>query len=200
MNDLFITVQPYIDHYGYFAVFGAILLEDFGMPVPGETLLIAGALLASRGKMDIMTLLWTACIAAITGDNIGYGIGRFGGRGLVLRYGRYVLITEGRLRKAEGFFRRYGAVVVVMARFFAVLRQLNGIVAGTVKMSWRQFLLYNVLGAALWVTFWGMLFYQLGERALRFEGDFKGLQFLLLGGLVATVAALAIYLPHHRKG
>ena len=119
MNGLFITITPYIDHYGYLAVFGAILLEDFGMPVPGETLLIAGALLASRGKMDIVTLLWTACIAAITGDNIGYAIGRFGGRGLVLRYGRYVLITEGRLGKAEGFFRRYGGVVVVMTRVSA---------------------------------------------------------------------------------
>ena len=97
MNGLFITITPYIDHYGYLAVFGAILLEDFGMPVPGETLLIAGALLASRGKMDIVTLLWIACIAAIAGDNIGYAIGRFGGRGLVLRYGRYVLITKGRL-------------------------------------------------------------------------------------------------------
>ena len=119
MNGLFITVTPYIDHYGYLAVFGAILLEDFGMPVPGETLLIANALLASRGKMDIVTLLWTACIAAITGDSIGYAIGRFGGRGLVLRYGRYVLITKGRLTKAEGFFRRYGGVVGVMRRVCA---------------------------------------------------------------------------------
>jgi membrane protein DedA with SNARE-associated domain len=100
MSELFITVQPYIDHCGYFVVFGAILLEDFGMPVPGETLLIAGALLASRGKMDIVTLLWTACIVAITGDNIGYAIGRLGGRGLVFRYGRYGLITAGRLRKS----------------------------------------------------------------------------------------------------
>ena len=80
------------------------------MPMPGETLLIASALLASRGKMGIVPLLLTACIAAVTGDNIGYAIGRFGGRRLVLRYGRYVLITEERLQRAEGFFRRYGGV------------------------------------------------------------------------------------------
>ncbi|MEJ2365730.1 MAG: DedA family protein [Deltaproteobacteria bacterium] len=160
MSDLLTTVKPYLDQYGYWALFGAILLEDFGMPVPGETLLIASAFLASQGEMHLVPLLLIACVAAVTGDNIGYAIGRFGGRKLVLRYGHYVLISEKRLQKAEGFYRRYGGAVVVMARFFAVLRQLNGIVAGTTKMSWRRFLLYNVLGAALWVSFWTMLFYE----------------------------------------
>jgi membrane protein DedA with SNARE-associated domain len=199
VSDFFITVKPYLEHYGYWAVFGAILLENFGLPVPGETLLIAGALLASRGKMHIVPLLVTACIAAVTGDNMGYAIGRFGGRRLVFRYGRYVLITEERLRKAEGFFGRYGGAVVVMARFLAVLRQLNGIVAGTVKMSWYRFLLYNMLGAALWVTFWGMLFYELGESASSFGAGFNSLQFFLLGGLVAAILALTIHWLHRRR-
>jgi membrane protein DedA with SNARE-associated domain len=199
MSDFFITVKPYLDHYGYWALFGAILLENFGLPVPGETLLIASALLASQGKMHIVSLLVTACIAAITGDNIGYAIGRFGGRRLVFRYGRYVLITEERLQKAEGFFGRYGGAVVVMARFFAVLRQLNGIVAGTAKMSWYRFLLYNMLGAALWVSFWGMLFYELGERGFRFGAEINTVQFFLLGGLVAAILGLTIHLLHRRR-
>ena len=199
MSDFFITVKPYLDHYGYWALFGAILLENFGLPVPGETLLIASALLASQGKMHIVPLLVTACIAAITGDNIGYAIGRFGGRRLVFRYGRYVLITEERLQKAEGFFGRYGGAVVVMARFFAVLRQLNGIVAGTAKMSWYRFLLYNMLGAALWVSFWGMLFYELGERGFRFGAEINTVQFFLLGGLVAATLGLTIHLLHRRR-
>ena len=197
MSDFFIAVKPYLDHYGYWALFGAILLENFGLPVPGETLLIASALLASQGKMHIVTLLVTACIAAITGDNIGYAIGRFGGRRLVFRYGRYVFITEERLQKAEGFFRRYGGAV---ARFFAVLRQLNGIVAGTAKMSWWRFLLYNMLGAALWVTFWGTLFYELGERAFRFGAGINTLQFFLLGGLAAVTLGLAIHFLRRAKG
>jgi membrane protein DedA with SNARE-associated domain len=199
VSDFFITVKPYLDHYGYWALFGAILLENFGLPVPGETLLIASALLASQGKMHIVPLLVTACIAAITGDNIGYAIGRFGGRRLVFRYGRYVLITEERLQKAEGFFGRYGGAVVVMARFFAVLRQLNGIVAGTAKMSWYRFLLYNMLGAALWVSFWGMLFYELGERGFRFGAEINTVQFFLLGGLVAAILGLTIHLLHRRR-
>jgi membrane protein DedA with SNARE-associated domain len=200
MSDLFLTIKPYLDHYGYWALFGAVFLEDFGMPVPGETLLIASSLLASQGKMHIVTVLLIACVAAVTGDNIGYAIGRFGGRKLVLRYGHYVLISEQRLQKAEKFFLRFGGVVVVVARFFAVLRQLNGIVAGIVKMSWHRFLAYNVLGAALWVTFWSMLFYELGAEAFRFGVGFKTLQFFFLGGLVAATTALAIYLLHRRKG
>jgi len=200
MSDLFTTVKPYLDHYGYWALFGAILLEDFGMPVPGETLLIASALLASQGQMHIVPLLLTACVAAVTGDNIGYAIGRFGGRKLVLRYGNYVSISEQRLQKAEGFYLRYGGAVVVVARFLAVLRQLNGIVAGTVKMNWRRFLAYNILGAAFWVSFWGVLFYELGEKVFRFGAGFKTVQFFLLGGLVAAAVVLAVYLLHRRKG
>ena len=200
MSDLFTTFKPYLDHYGYWALFGAILLEDFGMPVPGETLLIASALLASQGEMHLVPLLLIAWAAAVTGDNIGYAIGRFGGRKLVFRYGSYVLISEQRLQKAEGFFRRYGGAVVVGARFLTVLRQLNGIVAGTVKMNWRRFVIYNILGAALWVSFWTMLFYKLGEKALGFGAGFKTLQFFLLGGLVAAAVVLAVHLLRRRKG
>ena len=170
------------------------------MPVPGETLLIAAAVLASQGEMHLVPLLLIGWAAAVTGDNIGYAIGRFGGRKLVLRYGNYVLISEERLQKAEEFFNRYGGAVVVVARFLAVLRQLNGIVAGTVKMNWHRFLVYNILGAALWVSFWTMLFYRLGEKGFRFGAGFKTGQFLLLGALVAAAVVLAVHLQRRRKG
>jgi len=198
MSDFFLPVKPYLDHYGYWALFGAILLEDFGLPVPGETMLIASALLASQGEMHIVPLVLIACVAAVSGDNIGYAIGRFGGRRLVLRYGRYVLITEERLNKAEGFFRRYGGAVVVMARFLAGLRQLNGIVAGTVKMSWRRFLAYNMLGAVLWVGFWGMLFYELGEKAARLGAGINKVEFLLIFGVVTALVILVVHLLRGR--
>ena len=100
-SDLITTIEPYLHQYGYSALFVAILLEDFGMPVPGETLLIASALLTSQGEMHLVPLLLTACVAAVTGDNIGYAIGRFGGRKLVLRYGHYVLISEHQPSPAE---------------------------------------------------------------------------------------------------
>ena len=198
MSDFFVTVKPYLDHYGYWALFGAILLEVFGLPVRGETLLIASAFLASQGEMHIVPVLIVACVAEVTGDNIVYAIGRYGGRRLVFRYARYVLITEQRLQKAEGFFRRYGGVVVVIARFFAVLRQLNGVVAGTVKMSWHRFLVYNMLGATLWVGFWGILFYELGDQAGRFAAVFNKMEFFLICGLVVAFVILAVHLLRRR--
>jgi membrane protein DedA with SNARE-associated domain len=199
MSDLLVTVKPYLDQYGYWAVFGAILLEDFGVPVPGETLLIAGALLASQGTMQLAPLLLIAWIGAVTGDNIGYGIGRFGGRRLVQRYGPYLLINERRLDYAEAFFRKRGGIVVVLARFFAVLRQLNGIVAGMARMPWWEFLPYNALGAALWVGFWGTLFYHLGGRALRIGLAFKKLQFFFIAGLLVVAAAAVIHWRRRHK-
>jgi membrane protein DedA with SNARE-associated domain len=199
MSDFLVSVKPYLDQYGYWAVFASILLEDFGVPVPGETVLIAGALLASQGHMHILPLLLVGWIGAVTGDNIGYAIGRFGGRPLVLRYGPYLLVNQRRLEQADAFFRRRGGVVVVVARFFAVLRQLNGIVAGMARMPWWQFLPYNALGAALWVGFWGTLFYQLGGRAIRIGLAFKRLEFFLAAGLIVVAAAIVIYLVRRHK-
>ena len=199
MGNLMATLKPYLDQYGYWAVFGVTLLENLGVPMPGQTILIAGALLASQGDMHILLLLFTAWAAAVTGDAIGYAIGRFGGRALVLRYGHYVFINQRRLEYVENFFRRYGGIVVVVARFFEILRQINGIVAGAAQMPWRRFLIYNTLGAALWVGFWGILFYQLGERAKNFGDLFKKFEVLFLGGIAIVGVALIIYLLRRRK-
>ncbi len=197
MNDLLAVLRPYVHQYGYWAVFTAILLEDFGLPLPGETLLIAGAVLASQGTLEIAPLLLTAWIAAVTGDNIGYAIGRFGGRRLVLRYGVYFFLTKERLLYVENFFQRHGGeAVVAFARFFAILRQLNGIFAGIARMPWQRFLGFNALGAALWCGFWGILFYALGSGAYRFGEYFKDFSFALM--LLFVIGAAAIYLYRRR--
>jgi membrane protein DedA with SNARE-associated domain len=148
------SLAPLLNHYGYLAVGGLVLLEDFGIPVPGETVLIAGAVYAGAGRLNIVAVALIAFAAAVAGDNIGYLIGRFGGRALVLRYGRYVLLTAERLDKAEAFFTRHGGWVVTIARFLEVVRQANGIIAGITGMRWRRFLAFNALGAALWVALW----------------------------------------------
>lgn len=156
--------RPWLDQYGVVAVFAGILLEDFGLPTPGEALLVAGALLASRGELSVALLLPLAWLAAVLGDNIGYALGRFGGRRLVLRFGGAVGVREAHLTRVERFFARYGGAVVVVARFFALLRQLNGIVAGLGAMAWWRFVVYNALGAALWVGVWGLGVYVAGQH------------------------------------
>jgi membrane protein DedA with SNARE-associated domain len=162
-HGLFAGITHYIEQYGYLAVALGILLEDFGLPAPGETLLITGAIGASTGALNIYLLLPLAWAGAVIGDNIGYAIGHFGGHHLMLRYGGRIGITEDRLKQVEAFFDQYGGWVIVFARFVVILRQLNGIVAGTLGMHWLHFLVLNALGAALWVGFWGILSYWLGK-------------------------------------
>ncbi|MEV6739209.1 DedA family protein [Streptomyces sp. NPDC051104] len=147
-------VAPILDHWGYLAVAGLVFIEDFGVPVPGETILIVAAVYAGAGRINIVLVAVIAFFAAVLGDNVGYAIGRFGGHRLVERYGRYVLLTPARVEKAEGFFTRHGGKVVTVARFIEGLRQANGIIAGMAGMSWRRFLIFNALGAALWVGAW----------------------------------------------
>src|SRR5690348_4587868 len=153
-----------LDNFGYWAVLALVMIEDFGIPVPGETVLIAASVYAGVGRLNIVVVGLIGFAAAVAGDNIGFAIGRYGGRALVLRWGRYVRLTEERLGKAEAFFDRHGAWIITVARFIEVLRQANGIVAGTTGMRWRRFLAFNALGAALWVGTWVSVGYLAGSH------------------------------------
>jgi membrane protein DedA with SNARE-associated domain len=190
-------IAPWLDQYGYLAVFGGVLLESFGLPLPGETLLIAGAALAAKGNLELVPLLACAWLAAVLGDNIGFAIGRFGGRRLILRHGARIGITASRLDKVENFFRRFGGEVVLVARFFALARQLNGIVAGSVGMVWWRFLLYNGIGAALWVGAWGIGVYLIGERLGTLVPWLHRFGYLALG--VAALVLVAAIVLHARR-
>ncbi|MBO0772508.1 MAG: DedA family protein [Actinobacteria bacterium] len=158
------ALAPVLNDYGYLAVGGLLLVEDFGVPVPGETVLIAASVYAGAGRLSIVGVGLIALLAAVVGDSIGYAIGRFGGRPLVERYGKYVLLTAERLDKAEAFFRRHGGKIVAVARFIDILRQANGIIAGIAEMPWPKFLLFNSIGAALWVACWTTVGYLAGNH------------------------------------
>lgn len=133
------TLAPLLDHWGYLSVGFLLFIEDFGVPAPGETVLIAASVYAGAGRLNIVAVAVVGFVAAVLGDNVGYAIGRFGGRALVLRFGRYVWLTEERLARAESFFTRHGGKIVVVARFVEGLRQANGIVAGITRMHWLRF-------------------------------------------------------------
>jgi len=147
-------LEHIVREYGVFAVMVILAVEAIGAPVPGETLLIFASLLAGRGEMSLPALLVFAWAGAVLGDNIGYAIGRSVGRGAILRYGAKIGLNEARFNSIESVFLRYGSATVVFARFFSILRQLNGIAAGILGMSWWRFLLFNALGGALWVAAW----------------------------------------------
>ena len=161
---VFHHLEGTLHDWGYLAVAAFIFLEDFGVPLPGETMLIAASLYAGAGHLNIFAVAAIAFAAAIAGDNVGYGIGRFGGHGLVVRHGKWLLITRERLERAESFFERHGGKVVTGARFVEGLRQLNGVIAGVTEMHWLRFLFFNALGAALWVSVWTTLGYVAGNH------------------------------------
>jgi len=186
------SLAPLLDHYGYLAVAGLIMLEDFGVPAPGETVLIAAAVYAGAGHLNIAAVVVVAIAAAIAGDNIGYAIGRFGGRRLVLRFGRYVFLTERRLDTAERFFTRHGGKIVVVARFVEGLRQANGIIAGVTGMPWRRFLAFNAIGAALWVGVWAGLGDLAGTHITVIYEQIHRYQLYVLIAVVVGLAALII--------
>ena len=160
----------FIAHYGIPALFISVSLESLGAPLPGETAIIVASGAAAAGKLDITAVAIAAFLAAVVGDNTGYLIGRKLGRPVITRYGARVGLTDKNFDRVEAITRKYGPLMVVFARFVVVLRQLNGIVAGTTRMPWPTFLLANATGAALWVGVWTTLAYRFGhstdDRAL----------------------------------
>jgi membrane protein DedA with SNARE-associated domain len=189
--------------YGYLAIFLLVMMEDFGLPTPGETALIAAAVAAASPSrhhaagLNIWGVVAAGFLGAVIGDNIGYAIGHFGGRRLVLRVGGNVGMTDERLKHAEGFFHRFGDAIVVGARFVEILRQLNGIIAGTMGMHWATFLAYNALGAALWVGTWSAVGYFAGEHLPQIESWF--LRFSWLALILIFVGILAYLLVSRHR-
>ena len=189
-----------LNHYGLWAVLLFVLIEDFGIPVPGETILIAASVYAGTGRLNVVAVAAVGFIAAVTGDNSGFAIGHFGGRALALRWGRYVFLTEERLDKAASFFDRHGAWIITVARFVEGLRQANGIVAGITGMRWLRFLVFNALGAALWVGTWVSIGYLAGSHISSIYSYITRYSYyaLIVAGLV-VVALIARHLLRRRR-
>lgn len=151
LQHILARAQPYLDRYGYAAIFVAILVEGFGLLAPGQTLLVAAALLAAKGGLQITWVLLWAFLAALLGPGIAYLLGRWGGRALLLR----LRVSERQVLRFEGYFHKYGPGLILVARFFDGLRQLHGYIAGIVQMPGGRFAVYSFVGAAFWTGFWG---------------------------------------------
>lgn len=183
-------VQPLLNRYGYPVLFLAIMVEGFGLVAPGQTLLIAAALTAAQGGLNIVWVLVLAFAAAVLGNTLGYLIGLWGGRPLL----RKIKVNERHLHKMEGYFTRYGRGLVLIARFFDGLRQLNGIVAGMLKMPWQVFMTFNILGAILWTGVWGLGTYFLEKEIASFHLSFQKIEPWVAVVCVLSFVALLVYL------
>lgn len=156
-------IEALISQYGIAALFASVMFEALGAPLPGESAVILASTAAAEGRLDIRAVALAAFLAAVAGDNIGYLLGRRLGRPVITRYGARFGLTDTAFDRVEAVARRRGPFMVVIARFVVVLRQLNGIVAGTTGMPWPVFLVANAVGAALWVGVWTTLAYRFGH-------------------------------------
>jgi membrane protein DedA with SNARE-associated domain len=184
------SLEPWIHEFGSVAIFIILMLESFGLPLPGESLLIMAAILAGRGEISFSALLLSAWGGAVAGDNIGYLIGRILGHKLLQRYGRKMGLKPDRLRQAEAIFARYGPIAVGFARFFNILRQLNGVVAGALEMHWLRFLVFNALGGALWVMVWAATGFYFGRHSREMVVYVHRLG--LIGAIMVLIVVIAI--------
>jgi membrane protein DedA with SNARE-associated domain len=187
MNILDTLLKLFVN-YGYWAVFVGVMLENAGLPVPGETILLAAGFFAATGHFKLTYVMLVAATGAVIGDNIGFAIGHHYGRGFLLRYGRYIMLTPARLAHINGFFERHGNKTILVARFITGLRVFAALLAGASEMRWRVFLVYNMAGAILWsvvITTLGYLFGHSWPLLERWVGR-SGL-FMLLALIVALL-------------
>ena len=178
--------------YGYFVVFFGVLLENAGVPVPGETLLLAGAALSRFGHLSIVWVVTIAIAGAVLGDNIGFLIGRRGGRRLLERHGRMLGLTQARLDQFDRFFARHGAKTVFIARFVTGLRVVGAVLAGASTLDWSRFLLFNAAGAVAWASTFGAVGYALGYSWETIERWIGHLGLVLLVVLAVGLVLVAV--------
>ena len=187
-------VRPLLERYGYPAVFVAVGVEGMGIPAPGQTLLIAAAIDAAHGGLNVVAVLALAAVAAALGNSIGYLIGRLGGRPLLQK----LPISEARLGRIDALFRRHGGWFILVARFFDGSRQLNGIMAGMLEMPWWRFTFWNVLGAVLFVAVWGLGTWWLDRDIGHVLAALERIEPLAIALLVAALLAGLFYLWRRR--
>ena len=184
--------------YGYLAVLVFVGIESIGIPFPGETMLLIAAIYAgTTHRLFIPFVIGAAAIGAILGDNIGFLVGREGGFRLLRRYGRYIGLDDRKLKLGFYLFRKHGGKVVFFGRFIAILRTLAAFLAGTNRMPWSRFLLFNALGGIVWATIYGMGGYLLGKNIHRFTGPI-GTVTIILGVLIVLVLFILLRRNEHR--
>ena len=186
------TLQDVLGRWGYLVIFGAMLLENAGLPLPGETVTLLGGYAAGSGQLNLLGVMGAAAGGAVLGDNIGYWVGRRLGWGLILKVGRWLGQSPAQLDKLREQFLRHAGKSVLLGRFVAVLRVVAGPMAGAVGMPYPRFLLCNVVGATLWATTMVSLAW-LGGRWIPVERMVKGVVEFGLGALV--LVALIVLLP-----
>jgi undecaprenyl-diphosphatase len=192
------ALLSYFSHYGYWVVFFGVMLENAGVPVPGETILLAAGFFAAQGQFNLWEVMVIAALGAVLGDNAGYFLGREVGRATLERYGRYAGLTHGRLAHMDRFFADHGNKTILVARFITGLRVFAAMLAGSASMPWRTFAVYNMLGALLWSVAISLAGFFFGRSWDVLEHWIKGAGLIALGVIVAAIITIVV-IRHRRR-
>ncbi len=201
LSNLVDVLAPFFASYGYLLLFLGVFLENsagLGLIVPGETILILGSFFAARGSLNIVTVIVIAFVGAVLGDNLGYYIGRRGGRRLLLKYGKYVFVNRHRLAHVDRYFKKHGGKTIFIARFTSFLRALAAIVAGSAKMPYKQFFFYDITGALLWSIVISLLGYFLGGNWDLIDKIIKRMGYAAFALIIIVI--VAVYVFRWREG
>ncbi|MGH9057022.1 MAG: DedA family protein [Acidimicrobiales bacterium] len=191
------NISHLVSTYGYWGVFVLVGLESLGIPLPGETILIAAATYAGQThRLNVWGIFAVASAAAIIGDNVGFWIGDKGGYRLLRRYGRYVRLDEAKLKVGRYIFDRHGGKVVFFGRFVSVLRTYAAFLAGTNRMHWRKFLVYNAAGGILWAGIYTFVAYMIGNTLRHASSTIN----VILGAAAVVVIGATIYAVRRQTG
>ena len=185
--------------YGYWAVGATLLLENAGIPVPGETILLLASFLAySEHDLRLPWIIVVATIAATLGDNLGFVLGQRGGRPLLARYQSIFRIQNSTIDRGERLFERYGAATIFFARFVFGMRIIAGPLAGVLRMPWKKFAVFNVLGAAVWVSVISCAGFFFGRHWEKLQRGMK--RFDVVVAIVVVLVAVILWWRGRRSG
>jgi membrane-associated protein len=199
MSELFELLRQFFDAYGYWTLIVVLLLENAGLPVPGETTLLFASFLAwSEQELHLGYIILTGIIACTIGDNIGYWIGHRGGRPLLDRYQRLFHIRPKTIARGERLFARYGPATIFFARFLFGMRIIAGPLAGVLRMPWKKFALYNFLGATVWVSVIATVGFVFASQWDRLLGVMKNVNLIVVAVALLVVAWLWMRRRRHR--
>lgn len=197
-HQIFELLRDFFHDYGYWTVAIALLLENAGIPVPGETILLFASFLAySERELHLPVIIIVATAACTLGDNLGYLIGRRGGRRLLARYQHIFRIRDKTIARGERLFARYGSLTIFFARFVFGMRIIAGPLAGVLHMEWKRFVVFNFLGAVVWVTVITCVGYFFGSQ---WEALLRVMHRINVGIAAAVgVVALLLWWRHRRR-
>lgn len=197
-HSIFQLLSHFFTQYGYWAIFFGVMLENAGVPVPGETVLLFAGFLAYQGEMDLGRAIVTGIAGATVGDTVGYCLGRFGGTAFIEKHRRRLGFFARHFERAQNFYLRHGQWAVFVARFITGLRMFSGILAGSFRMPYPRFIVFDFSGAVIWATTIvsiGFFFGSNWERLIHFVKEFD----LAILAIVAVGIVVALFASYRRR-